>query len=203
MPVVANELSFVRYISSVGDCILPGCYQSSPAQKNGEDFQTILHGAGLAGLERHFMTKRVLVVDDDQNTVTYLSVVLSENGYDPIPAYDGSEGLQKIKQDKPDLIILDVMMPKKSGLVLFKQLKRDEQFKDIPILMLTGVSGIIEEMEDHKDETFEKPYDNLREALKRAIRGMREDGLIKPEMFVDKPVDPEAFVARVRQLIGS
>ena len=149
------------------------------------------------------MTKRVLVVDDDQNTVTYLSVVLSENGYDPIPAYDGSEGLQKIKQDKPDLIILDVMMPKKSGLVLFKQLKRDEQFKDIPILMLTGVSGIIEEMEDHKDETFEKPYDNLREALKKAIRGMREDGLIKPEMFVDKPVDPEAFVARVRQLIGS
>ena len=149
------------------------------------------------------MTKRVLVVDDDRNTVTYLSVVLSENGYDPIPAYDGSEGLQKIKQVKPDLIILDVMMPKKSGLVLFKQLKRDEQFKDIPILMLTGVSGIIEEMEDHKDETFEKPYDNLREALKKAIRGMREDGLIKPEMFVDKPVDPEDFVARVRQLIGS
>ena len=149
------------------------------------------------------MTKRVLVVDDDRNTVTYLSVVLSENGYDPIPAYDGSEGLQKIKQAKPDLIILDVMMPKKSGLVLFKQLKRDEQFKDIPILMLTGVAGIIEEMEDHKDETFEKPYDNLRETLKRAIRGMREEGLIKPEMFVDKPVDPEAFVARVRQLIGS
>ena len=149
------------------------------------------------------MTKRVLVVDDDQNTVTYLSVVLSENGYDPIPAYDGSEGLQKIKEAEPDLIILDVMMPKKSGLVLFKQLKRDEQFKDIPILMLTGVSGIIEEMEDHKDETFEKPYDNLREALKKAIRGMREDGLIKPEMFVDKPVDAEAFVVRVRQLIGS
>ena len=94
-------------------------------------------------------------------------------------------------------------MPKKSGFVLFKQLKKDEQFKDIPILMLTGVSGVLEELESHKDETFEKPYDSLREALKKTIREMREDGLVKPEMFVDKPVDPDSFIAKVQQLIGS
>ncbi|MHC4401012.1 MAG: response regulator [Planctomycetota bacterium] len=149
------------------------------------------------------MAKQVLVIDDDPNTVKYLSVVLSEHGYDPVSACDGSEGLQKIKQAKPDLIVLDIMMPKKSGLVLFKQLKKDDQYKDIPILMLTGVSGVIEEMEAHKEETFEKPYDSLREALKQAIRKMREDGLVKPEMFVDKPVDPEFFAAKVQQLIGS
>ena len=146
------------------------------------------------------MAKQVLLIDDDQNTVTYLSVMLSENGYEPIPAYDGSEGLQKIKESKPDLIVLDVMMPKKSGLVLFKQLKRDDQFKDIPVLMLTGVSGVVEEMEQHKDDTFEHPYDNLREALKKAIKAMREEGLVKPEMFVDKPIDPDTFIAKVRQL---
>ena len=146
------------------------------------------------------MSKQVLVIDDDQNTVTYLSVMLSENGYEPIPAYDGSEGLQKIKESKPDLIVLDVMMPKKSGLVLFKQLKKDDQFKDIPVLMLTGVSGVVEEMEQHKDDTFEHPYDNLRETLKKAIKSMREEGLVKPEMFVDKPVDPDTFIAKVRQL---
>jgi len=148
------------------------------------------------------MAKQVLVVDDDPNTVKYLSVLLSEHGYDTVAAYDGKEGLEKIKQAKPDLIILDVMMPKKTGLVLFKQLKKDEQYKDIPILMATGVAGIIEELEDHKDETFESPYDSLREALKKAIQGMREDGLVKPEMFVDKPVEPESFVAKVQQLIG-
>ena len=149
------------------------------------------------------MAKQVLVIDDNPNTVEYLTVVLSEHGYDPISACDGDEGLARNKQAKPDLIVLDVMMPKKSGLTLFKMLKRDEQYEDIPILMLTAVSGIIEEMEEHKDETFEHPFDNLREALKKGIRQMRDDGQVKPDMFVDKPVDVESFVAKVRQLIGS
>jgi DNA-binding response OmpR family regulator len=148
------------------------------------------------------MAKQVLVVDDDQNTVKFLSALLSEHGYDPAHAADGAEGLRKIRQDKPDLIVLDVMMPKKSGFVLFKQLRHEEEYKDIPVLMLTGVAGMLEELESHKDETFEKPYDSLREALKKKIREMREEGLIKPEMFMDKPVDPESFITRVRQLLG-
>ena len=148
------------------------------------------------------MTRQVLIVDDDQNTVKYLSVVLSEHGYDPVSAYDGSQGLQKVEQAKPDLIVLDVMMPKKSGFVLFKQLRKDERYKDIPIIMLTGVSGILEEMESHQEEAFEKPYDSLRESLKRKIQEIREEGLIRPEMFLDKPVEADAFIARVQQLIG-
>ena len=71
------------------------------------------------------MAKQVLVIDDDHNAVKYVSAVLNEHGYDPVPAYDGSEGLQQIKRAIPDLIVLDVMMPKKSGLVLLKQLKSD------------------------------------------------------------------------------
>jgi CheY-like chemotaxis protein len=149
------------------------------------------------------MSKQVLVVDDDPNTVKYVTVMLSENGYDAVSALNGAEGMEKVKQSKPDLIVLDVMMPKKSGLVMFKQLKKDPDLKDIPILMVTGVSAIIEDLEDHKEETFEKPYDSLREALKKAIHSMREDGLVKPEMFVDKPIDPESFIAKVQSLIGS
>jgi len=148
------------------------------------------------------MSKQVLVVDDDQNTVTYLSVMLSENGFTPIPAGDGVEGLAKVNESIPDLIVLDVMMPKKSGLVMFKQLKKDDRFKDIPILMLTGVSGVVEEMEQHKDDTFEHPYDNLRETLKKAILAMREDAPVRPDMFVDKPVDPDSFIAKVKELTG-
>jgi CheY-like chemotaxis protein len=149
------------------------------------------------------MSKQVLVVDDDPNTVKYLTVVLSEHGYDPVSAQNGAEGLERVRQSKPDLIVLDVMMPKKSGLVLFKQLKKDQELNDIPILMVTGVSAIIEDLEDHKEETFEKPYDSLREALKKAIHAMRQDGLVKPEMFVDKPIDPDSFIAKVQDLIGS
>jgi len=150
------------------------------------------------------MAKRVLVIDDDQNTVKYLSVVLEEHGYEPVSACDGEEGLEKIQQTKPDLLVLDVMMPKRSGFTLFKLLKKDDQLKDIPVLMLTGVSGILEEEESSAaDETSERPYDSLRESLKKAIQGMRADGLVKPEMFVDKPVDIPAFVAKVQALIGT
>jgi len=149
------------------------------------------------------MTKQVLVIDDDPNTVKYLSVMLSENGYESDSACDGKEGLKKIKQAKPDLIVLDVMMPKKTGITLFKQLRKDDQYKDVPVLMLTGVAGILDEMEEHKDETFEHPFDSLRESLGQAIRQMRDEGLVKPEIFVDKPVDPDTFIAKVRELIGN
>jgi len=149
------------------------------------------------------VAKQVLLVDDDQDAVRYLSVVLSKHGYDPVSANNASEGLEQIKRSKPDLIVLDVMMPGKSGFVLFKQLKEDERYKDIPILMLTGVSGVLEELEQHMDESFEEPHDALREALKNKIREMREAGHVRPEMFVDKPVAPDFFVAKIRQLIGS
>lgn len=149
------------------------------------------------------MAKQVLIIDDDQNIVRYLSLALNENGYEAIAAYDGNEGLRKIRQAKPDLIVLDVMMPKRSGFVVFKELKRDEQFKDIPILMLTGVSGLVEEQESHKEEPSEKVFEPLRETLKKKIQELREEGLVKPEMFVDKPVDPDAFVVKVQQLIGN
>ena len=149
------------------------------------------------------MGKKVLVVDDDKNAVKFMSVILDENGYEPIAAYDGREGLQKIEEADVDLIVLDVMMPKKTGFVLFKELKRKEEYKDIPILMLTAVAASLEELDAQEEETFERPYDSLRESLRRTIREMRESGDVRPEMFVDKPVDPATFLERVRQLIGN
>jgi CheY-like chemotaxis protein len=149
------------------------------------------------------MAQQVLVVDDDRNAVKYLTVVLSDHGYDAVGAYDGSEALDKVEQAKPDLIVLDVMMPKQTGFVLFKQIKADERYKGIPVLMLTAVSGVLEELEEHMEETFEKPYDSLRDALNKEIREMRDEGLVRPEMFVDKPVDADSFVTKVQQLIGT
>jgi two-component system alkaline phosphatase synthesis response regulator PhoP len=148
------------------------------------------------------MGKKVLVVDDDKNAVKFLSVVLSENGYDPVIASDGREGLEKVEENDIDLIVLDVMMPKKTGFVLFKELKRKDQYKDIPILMLTAVAASLGELDAQEEDTFERPYDSLRESLRNTIQEMRGSGDVRPEMFVDKPVDPDAFIERVRQLIG-
>ena len=148
------------------------------------------------------MAKKVMVVDDDASAVKFLSVLLEENGYQPVTAADGQEGLEKLKQNDVALIVLDVMMPHKTGLVLFKQIKKDARLKDVPVLMLTGVAASLEDIEAHQQEPDLRPLDGLREALRNAIREMRESGDVRPEMFVDKPVDPDDFIARARKLIG-
>jgi DNA-binding response OmpR family regulator len=149
------------------------------------------------------MAKKVLVVDDDENTVKFLSAALKENGYEPVGALDGKEGMEKIESENPDLVILDVMMPKKTGFVLFKQLRRNEKYKDLPVIMLTGVADVLEDLDSQSGEEEVRPFDSLREAMRKSIREMRDDGLVKPEMFIDKPIDPELVIARVRDLIGS
>ncbi|MHC4696071.1 MAG: response regulator [Planctomycetota bacterium] len=149
------------------------------------------------------MAKKVLVIDDDENIVKFLSVALRENDYEPVSACDGVDGFEKVEAEKPDLIILDVMMPKRTGFVLFKRLRKNDEYKNIPVMMLTGVADSLGELDEKKDDTFEAPYDRLRESLRKAIREMRDEGLVKPEMYVDKPIDPEDLIVKVRELIGS
>lgn len=149
------------------------------------------------------MAKKVLVVDDDENTVKFLTVALQENGYEAVSAGDGVEGFEKVKSENPDLVILDVMMPRRTGFLVFKQLRKSEEYKNIPVIMLTAVADSLAEQDSKADDTFEAPYDSLRESLRKTIQDMRAEGLVKPEMFVDKPIDPEDLIAKVKQLIGN
>ncbi len=149
------------------------------------------------------MAKTVLVVDDDDNTRRFLTVALEENGYEAVTAADGDEGYKKLQEMKPDLILLDVMMPKKTGFSLFKQIRRIEELKDIPVIMLTGVAGVLEEDDAQAEgDTFESPFDSIRERLRQGIAKMREEGVIRPERFIDKPIDPEELIEAVQSLIG-
>jgi CheY-like chemotaxis protein len=158
---------------------------------------------GLVCERRRVMSKRVLVVDDDENTRRFLSVALEANGYTPVTAEDGDDGFNKVQEEKPDLILLDVMMPKKTGFVLFKQLRRKEEFKDIPVIMLTAVAEVLEEEQSKAEgETTERPFDSLRDSLRKAIVKMRDEGIVKPEVFMDKPIDPDQLIEEVRSLIG-
>ena len=86
------------------------------------------------------MTKKVLVVDDDPDVRLFSVTVLEENGYTPLEAANGEEGLKMIKQEKPELIILDVLMPRQSGIRLYRELKTNKSFKDIPIIILSGIA---------------------------------------------------------------
>ncbi len=82
--------------------------------------------------------KRILVVDDERDLVEMLSVRLKANGYEVFVAQDGQEGLDQARSLKPDLIILDLMLPKLDGYKICRMLKFDEEYKQIPIILFTA-----------------------------------------------------------------
>ena len=87
---------------------------------------------------RGHMAKKILVVDDEPHIVELVQSRLEKNGYRVIAAYDGQEALDKTYQEDPDLIILDIMLPKVDGYQIVKTLRADEKYKTVPIVMLTG-----------------------------------------------------------------
>ncbi|MCB2216563.1 response regulator [Desulfofustis glycolicus] len=87
--------------------------------------------------------KLILVVDDDIDLVEALAMKLESLNYAVAKAYDGVEGFDKIKSRRPDLVILDVMMPRKDGYQLCDELKKSDEYKDVPVILLTAVTDAI------------------------------------------------------------
>jgi DNA-binding response OmpR family regulator len=108
------------------------------------------------------MSKKVLVVDDEQDIVETLKFMIELEGYECYCAYDGEQGLNKAKEIMPDLIILDVMMPVMNGYKVSRMLKFDTRYKDIPVLMLTARSQESDKElgeETGANEYITKPFD--------------------------------------------
>lgn len=87
------------------------------------------------------MRKKILFIEDETELVDLMRKRLETNNYQMIAAYDGEEGLKKVEQEKPDLILLDVVLPKIDGLELCRRLKTDPETKSIPIIIVTGSGG--------------------------------------------------------------
>ena len=87
--------------------------------------------------------KLILVVDDDPDLVESVSMKLEGDGFRVAKAYDGEEAWDKIKEEKPQMLILDVMMPRKNGYELCDEIKKDEAYKDITVLLLTAVADAV------------------------------------------------------------
>jgi DNA-binding response OmpR family regulator len=111
--------------------------------------------------------KYILVVDDDPDLVETVAMMLESKGCEVGQAYDGIEGEESIKARCPDLVILDIMMPRKDGYVLCNELKENEETRDIPIILLTAVGDAVpstryshaDGMATEADEYIPKPID--------------------------------------------
>ncbi len=124
------------------------------------------------------MAKRIMIIDDEKDVRLYLKTLFEKNGYETDMAQDGDEGYPKTVAYKPDLITLDILMPKQSGIRLYTKLKEDEVLKEVPVVVLTGLT----QYQQFYQQDF--PEDEL------------------PDAFVEKPIQQEELLKIVHGLIG-
>ena len=119
--------------------------------------------------------KKILVVDDEPHVIKSLTFVLAKEGYDVSSAENGEDAMTKIHQSKPSLVFLDVMMPRKNGYEVCREVKQDSRLRDIHVIMLTA----------------------------KGQEADREKGLdAGADEFMTKPFSPMGIVEKVRELLG-
>lgn len=125
--------------------------------------------------------KKVLIADDEADVHAFVEAALEEDGHQVITASDGEEALAKVKANAPDLVILDVQMPKKDGFLVFGELRQDDATKSIPIIMLTSVAE--------------------RTGISFDAKDMGSYYGSEPEAYIDKPIDPATLRETVASLL--
>ena len=119
--------------------------------------------------------KRILVVDDEEDILSVLKFRLEANNYEVLSATDGQEGLNKARSERPDLMILDLMLPKLDGYKVCRMLKFDEGYKNIPIIMFTA-------RDQKKDEELGKE--------------------MGADAYIPKPFESEVLLEKIKELLG-
>lgn len=127
--------------------------------------------------------KRILVVDDEPDVRDFLSTCLEDAGFQVETAIDGFDALTKIEQDPPDLITLDLVMPRISGIKLMRQLRKNPEWKNIPVIIVTAHAS---------DELGQKDLENL----------YAEEVAPAPEHIIEKPITPSRFIHGIEKILN-
>ena len=125
--------------------------------------------------------RKVLIADDEVEVHEFVKEALADGGYEVITASDGEEAAEKCRSEKPDLLILDVQMPKKIGFSVFDELRRDEATKAIPVIILTAITA--------------------RTGIPYGADEIGEFFGSEPEAYLDKPIDPGKLQETVARLL--
>lgn len=123
--------------------------------------------------------KTVLVVDDEEDVRKFLSMALKEAGFNVVTANNGFEALDQVKKQKPDLISLDLVMPKRSGVKFYRDLIKNKEWAKIPIIIVTG---------------------HARDDLGKA--DLKELTMSGPGIYLEKPIKPDNYVAAIKNILG-
>lgn len=140
------------------------------------------------------MSNKILIVDDEPDAISFIASILENNGFeDYISASNGVEGLKLARKEKPSLILLDLMMPEKSGIIMFQELKKDPELGSIPVIIVTGaaeVTGV-----DFRNFMFKQQISDE----KKLVGTAGDTRLTGPNAFVEKPVDPDELIKLIKE----
>ena len=128
--------------------------------------------------------KKILIIEDEPDVASYLDMVLRDAGYTTEIATDGAEAMAKVRSERPDLVTLDISMPKASGTRFYKELKTDHELASVPVVIVTAVTGYGGD-----------PYGYEKFISHRRI-------VPPPEGFFPKPIDPKELVAKIREILA-
>jgi len=116
------------------------------------------------------MGKQILVVDDEQDVITFLTTIFKKHGYETKSAMNGEEALEMARAATPDLVTLDLQMPRETGTGFYRKFARDKEFSDVPVIVISGLAG--RHLAIKKPvAVFDKPIDpdELMEVVRRTI----------------------------------
>jgi CheY-like chemotaxis protein len=131
--------------------------------------------------------RHVLVVDDEPDFVAFLQFVLTKGGYRVTVAYDGEEALERALADPPDAVTLDIQMPRKTGVLFYRQMKAQEHLRHIPVIVVTGL---------RTSNAYAAPF------IERFFE-VDTPPLPRPECYLDKPVTGARLLETVAQYVLS
>ena len=161
--------------------------------------------------------KTILILDDEPHVVTYLETLLEDNGFQTVSASNGREGMEKLKERKPDLVCLDMSMPEQSGVRFYRNLKDDPDLSSIPVLIVTAVTGYGGDPEPFRrfistrkqvpppdgfkpeEEGFHTSDADIGAYYRPEVGNMILTGSVDPECDPKEWVDPDEFNREVTQ----
>ncbi len=129
------------------------------------------------------MTKKIMIIDDEPDILIYLITILEDAGFETCTIEEDDQVMETVQSEQPDLIIIDIMMPKRSGISIYRELRLSDKHKNIPVAFISGIASA----KDFMNNEFRKLID--------------DEAMLPPDGYIEKPVMVEDLIKLVEKLI--
>jgi len=145
--------------------------------------------------------REILIVDDVEENILFISEILEEHGYRHREAMNGREALEALRERAPDLVLLDIMMPRKSGINVYKEMQKAPELATVPVIFVTGASVVTGvDLTSGEEKTKADDADEMTRRFGEAIH--QKFAGLEPQGLVEKPIDPKELIQKIEAVLA-